>query len=483
MGLPALRRRDGGSPALLDSAGAADLARQLDLLLSSGRPAPTRGPLGFGSGLDLEALDATPATDAEIWFSSTSTVGPGRHARAAALDALAALAGASGEPLPLSLWFNSLRARLADAIGVPRTGVLFAPSMSEGRALARFVAASVLGAPPTGIYAETEENDDPPDARKNQIVVALRDRDGAPRDGLDIDAEALALARAPLAAGAPLLVHALAMSRTGLEGVSRAAASALRRAAPYHVLALLDAGDFRVAPEAIAAAVADGMMALVSGSRFVGGPAHCVALLLPRELAEALEAAPPRPESDIAPSRLDVPAGLRNAFAAGFVANANIGLGLRWSGALAQFESYLAIPAETRSRVLNDFSSRSRAMAARLEFIELESRAEGGGDGARDSVLGLFPLDPRGGRCGRVGAAAIRAGLALPRPGVAGDAVCHIGAAVATANGAALPLSISAPAICDVAGRLARGVAFERAIAPVWRDLGTLFSKWEALAG
>ena len=73
--------------------------------------------------------------------------------------------------------------------------------------------------------------------------------------------------------------------------------------------------------------------------------------------------------------------------------------------------------------------------------------------------------------------------MALPRPEIAGDAISHLGAPVATGGGAVLPLAASAPMVTEIHARMNRGISFDRATAPVWRDLETLFGKWEALFG
>ncbi len=484
MAWTALQGLDGGRSPLPDIVSSADLSAQLDVLLFSGGgtdawpdPATGRTLEGAGPGPD----------DGDIWFSSTTATSAGRHARAAARDALARLSGQTGAPpMPLTLWFNSLRSRIATAVGFPEARVLLAPSPAEARDLARFLATVLLGGKPREIIAAPHECChllEPSDG-STRHVVELRDAEGAPRPPQRIDARALGFARWSLDEGEPVLVHALDISRTGLGGVSRAAARQIRAWAPERALALVDASEFLAAPRDLAADLADGMMVLISGSQFIAGPAHCAALLLPPGLAAALEAATPRFDPDVTLARFDAPVGLRGLFSGGFDALMNVGLGLRWSAALAELERYLAIPAAMRFTILDTFSRRARAMSARRDFIDLEPRPIDDDDPLRASILALFPRDAQGGRVGMIGASAIRAALALPRPDVAGDASCHVGAPVRVGQGfAALPLSACAPMVSTIAERMARGVSFERAMAPVWRDLDTLFGKWEALAG
>jgi hypothetical protein len=479
----ALRRLDLGRSPELEAVPAGDIAAQLEVLLFSGggadvSPSPITGRTPDGCGVG-------PA-DGEIWFSSTTATGASRHARAAAADALARLSGRSGAPpMPLTRWFNSLRERIAVSVGFADASVILAPSPAEARDLARYIATALFGQAPVEIVASPEECSHFAEPLKDHThrVIELRDAEGAPVPPHLVDARALGYARWSIDGNEPLLVHALDLSRSGLGGVSRVAARQIRSWAPRRALALVDASDFRADPRDLAADLADGMMVMISGSQFVAGPAHCAALLLPPAIAEALEAAKPLFDPEISLARFDAPVQLRGLFG-GFDALMNIGLGLRWSAALAEFDRYSAIPRALRFSILDAFARKGRAMAARRDFADLEPRPIDEDDPMRASILTLFPRNPRGGRYGLLGASAIRAGLALPRPGVAGDVICHIGAPVrAGLAAAALPLSASAPMVSDVAARMARGISFERAIAPVWRDLETLFGKWEALAG
>ncbi len=467
MASAALRGLDSRVPALPEFFQIDDVVGQLDVLLFDGE---TR-PLSFAGA------------DAAIWFSSTSAIGPGRYARAAACDALTRLGGTGDYPAPLTAWFNSLRARIARAVGSPEAAVLLAPSAEDARRLARFVATSLLGRAPVDIIPPANESGHGADYSGGAKIVALRDGGGAPMPRELVEGMARARVNSALEAGDCALIHAMDVSGSGLPGVGVAAA---RKIVAHHegrALAVLDACQFRNGHGEIAAALSDGLMVAISGSRFLGGPAHCAALLLPAEMAEALAAAGPHFDLGIAPARLDLPAGLRNVFSESGDALMNIGLGLRWSAALAEFDRYAAVPLGMRAMILEAFARRARAMTARRDFVDLEPRPIDEDDPLRDSVLALFPRDPRGGRAGFLAASAIHAGLALPRPGAAGDTICHIGAPVKAGQSAILTIAASAPMVSDVFARMDRGVSFERAIAPIWRDLGVTFDKWEALAG
>ncbi len=471
-----LQTAEGGALHLSELRTQSDLSAELDLLLCSGggdevwpNASTRRTADGAGVGPD----------DAEIWFSSTTATSPGRYGRAAARMALERLAGVDGAPMPLTIWFNGLRSQIAAAAGAPDAAVLLAPSPREAASLARFIATIHFGSIPAEVtVAETESGL----AVAHSDAMALRDAEGAPLPQAAIDARALTLARTTFEHSGCVLTYALDLSRSGLAGISRAAARRIRDWAPERALTVVDASDWRLAPGALADDLAAGAMAIVSGSRFLAGPAHCAALIVPASLAAQLDDAAPRFDADAAAARFDVPARLRRLFDGGFEALLNVGLGLRWTAALAEYDRYAAIPEPTCGAILDAFSRKARALAARCAFLDLEPRPLDEDDPLRASILTLFPRDARG-RVGWIGANALRAGLALPRPAVAGDAVCHVGAPVRAGGAAALPLSASAPMLADVYARMRAGVSFERAVAPVFRDLKTLFVKWGALAG
>jgi len=465
MAWPALRGLDSRGPALPEFFESGNISSQLDVLLFE-REASHRARAG---------------SDADIWFASTGENAFGRRARAAAAEALGRLTGRQGYPSPLAAWFNSLRSRIAASAGAPEASVLLAPSDDDARGLARFVAATIFGRAPVEIMAPVEELG--ARARADAKILPLRDSDGAPLPADLIDAMAERHARAALEAGASVLLHALDVSSTGLSGASLDWSRALMARADGRAMAVFDASQFRARPGDIAQALRSGIMAIVSGSRFVGGPTHCSALILPAGVAQSLAAAAPRFDPDIAPARLDAPAEFRHAMGDIFDAPMNVGLGLRWTAALTEFDRYRATPRGMREMILDDFGRRARAMAARREVVDVEPRPLDEDEPCRASLIALFPRDPRGGRASFLAASAIHTGLALPRPQSAGDAICHIGAPVRAGQSAILTISASAAMVADVFERLERGISYERAIGPVWRDLATVFDKWEALAG
>ena len=430
-----------------------DLHAQFDLLAAA----------GGGENLRASAPGALlrPAPH-EIWFSSTDAAAPSLHAHSAGLATLARLMALSDSAnLSMSGWFDDLRSRIATTFGAAGTRVLLAPSIASARDLARAVAFAVHGERVNEISAGGAESHDLGETSD----VAIRLADGRAREAREINHEALQAARK---LGAPLLVHVLDHSRTGLAGLTRAGADAIASARP--ALTLIDATAMRTSPDCLRWDLEAGRLVLISGSTFLGGHASSAALLVPACLAERLSHAVPA-DLIAEASAHDLPPEWRDMFCAPDAARFNIGLGLRWSAALAELDRYLNTPEPLRSAILDLFTSKILGQLARFEWID---RIEQGKGGVAPVILGGATL-----------AQAQDLADAMARlSDEPGDAVFHLGAPIELGPDlVALPLSASAPMVNDVAGRIARGVSFERAFAPIQRDIEALFAKMERIWG
>jgi hypothetical protein len=419
-----------------------DLFVQFDLLAATGalvRPAPH-----------------------EIWFSSTDAAAPSLHAHAAGLATLARLMARSESPnLTLSGWFDSLRGRIAATFGPPGTQVFLAPSISSARDLARAIACAIHGGAARELSAGAAESHD----MGETWDVALRLDDGRAREPREINHEALLAARQM---SSPLLLHVLDQSRSGLSGLTRAGADAI--ASERAALTLIDATAMRTAPDCLRWDLEVGRLVLIAGSTFLGGHASSAAVLVPPSLAARMTHAVPSHFTTEA-SAHDMPPEWRDLFCAEGAPRLNIGLGLRWSAALAELDRYLLTPLPLREAILDLFARRMQAQMSRCDWIE---RIEQGKGGVAPLILSGATL---------ADAQRLREALAtlIDCPG---DAVFHLGAPMELgADLVSLPLSASAPMVSDVAGRIAQGVSFERAFAPIQRDIDSLFSKMERVWG
>ena len=430
-----------------------DLYAQFDLLAAA------------GGGEALRASVATtllrPAPH-EIWFSSTDAAAPSLHAHSAGLATLARLMALSDDSnLTLSGWFDGLRSRIATTFGAKGTRVMLAPSIASARNLARAIACAIHGERVNEISAGGDESHDIGATRD----VAIRLADGRAREPREINHEALQAARH---LGSPLLLHVLDHSRTGLAGMTRAGADAI--ASERAALTLIDATSMRTAPECLRWDLEVGRLVLISGSTFLGGHAASAALLVPACLADQLIHAAPA-DLIAEASAHDLPHEWRDMFCAPDAARFNIGLGLRWSAALAELDRLLNTPEPLRSAVLDLFTSKILGQLARYDWID---RIEQGKGGVAPLILGGASMDQ---------AQRLREAMATlgDQPG---DAVFHLGAPIEIGPDLiAMPLSASASMVNDVASRIARGVSFERAFAPIQRDIEAMFAKMERIWG
>jgi hypothetical protein len=464
---------------------ASPLASQLRLLIASG--GDERLWLDPASRRNRYGVPAAPAPD-ELWFSSSTACAISPRGWGAAATALERLTGPRATPI--NAWFDDLRARLLALYGAPGAEAILCASGTEAElvtlTLARGLAESSRCGPIVNIVvapAETGSGIPMAAAARHFLgraslggavgkgeqlsgwtagdvsvaTIEIREADGRPRAAAAVDREAaLAVARAT-DAGAFAILHVLDASKTGRQGVSRAAAVDILARHQGCVLVVVDACQLRCEAEAIRADLAAGLTVMVTGSKFAGGPAFCGALLVPAELVGALADA--RPDaSPLAPysAALDWPAALAGRFRAPLPQPANLGLALRWAAALAEIETFEAIDPSVRRALVAAFD---RSVRERI---------------AADPNLSL--LDAEGGAPGLI--AAVHADGSDPRPVYEalqrGDAgrPCHLGQPVAAGERVALRVCASMPMIA---------AASDGGLAALDADLDETFAAWRWL--
>jgi hypothetical protein len=478
------------------------LSLQLELMLASGGdervwPDPATGRNRYGTPVG-------PAAH-EIWFSSSTASAPSLAAYRAAAEVLAALTGTPG--LPVHEWFDAIRARILRSFGIPGAAAILTASGTEAELMTLAVARALLKGPLTNLLiAPHETGSGVPQAAAGRhflgsaphldvverglpvdatlaadvelLTVSLRDADGRRRSGGAVDSEVLALAAARHDS---LLLHMLDTSKTGLSGPSPTVVREIRDTAPDKVLVAVDACQLRCTAAEIKAYLQNGFMVLLTGSKFLGGAPFCGCLLLPPAIADALAEAPPASAGLAAYSAcLDVPLRLRDWFAHGFGGLANIGLGLRWTTALAELDRFEAHDESLRNQILTAFIDEVRSRADAVDWLRAEPPYSEN-DPNRGGIITLVMGGSERGATAMRRAAILHTRLREPYPELAGDAICHIGQPVAIGEKAALRICASAPLINGVAERLSAGLPFQTAFAPVTRDLDTLFQKWATI--
>ncbi len=191
--------------------------------------------------------------------------------------------------------------------------------------------------------------------------VAIREADGRPRNAADIDADVEQLVDGAAAAGRPVLLTLVDVSKTGIIAPSLVCAVALQRRWPGQVEVLIDGCQFRLARATVSHYLAHGFLVAVTGSKFLTGPAFSGALLVSRGAGARMRdrqlPAPLRAFS----ARADWPRGW--AAAADLRDTANPGLLLRWEAAVEELRAFSAVPEAAVARFLTRFAT---AAAERL---------------------------------------------------------------------------------------------------------------------
>ncbi len=478
------------TPALCEATRARD-AGLAAALLSGGDERLVADPV---SGRNRYGLTARPAPDETFFSSSTASTITPRGWRAAATAWRRLHCHDPRERQCFPAWFDDIRRRVAAFAGAGEAiltasgtdAELAALAIADDAAAARPITNIVVGPGETGrgvplaaggLHFQSS-------ARHRRLAgwedrdirverVEIRGPGGFPRSASEVDAEVLVKAEAALAQGRAVIAHLLEVSKTGLSGFSRAAASKLREGAPGRVFVLADCCQMRGSPSRIGELLDRGFLVAVTGSKFFCGPPFCGAVLFPDFLRARLKNFR-LPEGVAAQTaRYDWPACLRGG-SEGFACHANIGLGLRWEAALAEMATFAAVPPALAEKIARNFRALAieRAGQAGLRLLD---EASGGSDWARTILPIAAP---------RSAEQAAELQRALRRPaGAWGEAarVFHVGQAVAIGPDQALRVCLGAPTVSDIAALCGSGVPFERALAPLAADLSALFAKWTFL--
>ncbi|MBI3783804.1 MAG: hypothetical protein HY270_10405 [Deltaproteobacteria bacterium] len=185
------------------------------------------------------------------------------------------------------------------------------------------------------------------------IRIPIRGSDGAALSDHDLkqsirDATADAVQRADR-----VILHLVDNSKTGVIAPDFDFALALREAVGSKLTVLVDACQFRLERDNLRRYLAHGFWVLITGSKFFTGPPFGGALLIPN--FNAAGGGQPFP-SGFANyfTRSEVPAGLRNR-AGALSPVLNLGLLLRWTGAIAEMNAFYTVPSERRTEILQTF--------------------------------------------------------------------------------------------------------------------------------
>jgi hypothetical protein len=487
------------------------LELRLRLLLSSGGderiwPDPLTGRSRQGTTI-------APAPD-EAWFSSsTASTITEQGYRAALADLQSLLRRGVRTSVQVQDWLRDLRAELLALYGRAGAEAVLAASGTDAELIALAIAERLLARPITNIVvAPSETGSGVPKAAAGLHFLAtsclggpvtigqrlngwggadidvecvdIRTPDGAPRDPGAVDLDVACHAERALARGRGVLLHVLDTSKTGLAGPSREAAAKIAALAPERVHVLVDACQLRCPADRLRSDLDRGFMVLITGSKFAGGPPLSGALLLPEAVATGLRSAPLPPEglADYS-ARLDWPEHLQTTFAREMTTTANLGVGLRWTAAVAELRRFAIVDRRLQERFLDRFEREVRLRAGTTPRVALLRDSEHR-VATNPSIVPLAVRRAGGGFMSASEAAKVQVALrtAIANAGMQGAAarlrrIMHVGQPVQLGPRAVLRVCASAPQINSVAAQVAQGAAFDDAFAPISRDLQALFAK------
>ena len=240
------------------------------------------------------------------------------------------------------------------------------------------------------------------------VALAARAADGSLRAPAAIDADCAASVAAAAGAGRRVLLVLTDVSKTGLILPGIDTALAQKRKYPAQVEVLVDACQFRMAPATLRAYLAQDCMVALTGSKFVGGPTFCGALLVPPACAARYAGATLNAGVDSYSNASDWPSDWGAGHS--LPATGNFGLLLRWAAAMAELRPFLALPASRSAAFARRFGQVVRTRLSQdacfeaLPVAPLSRQALGPGlAGGWDSEQSIFPFlihapDQAGGR-------------------------------------------------------------------------------------
>lgn len=470
------------------------------LLLASG--GDKRIWLDGATGRNRYGTFTRPAKD-EISFSSSTASSPSALAFAAASDALSRLVDPTApDSVTVDEWFNQTHRSVSEALGCAGTHTILTSSGTDAELLGLGIISALSSRPLTNVFVAPDEtgNGVPQAAagrhfsdvtalgvavrpgaeiaglaadRIEVCAGAIRDDEGRPRAQTDIDDDMIASVERELKKGRDVIIHVLDTSKTGLTGVTRAAAKFAANLAPGRVRVMVDACQLRGSIGDLRDDVANGFIVLVTASKFFAAPPFAGAILLPDDVVTELRGATfPVGLLDYTAAQDWCPS-LRDEVKIDFTTEMNIGLSLRWQAGLANLRGYNAVSTKISDEVRERFvdAVRMRAGRARGFFIHEDD------DGQHLTSRAIVSLSVDAEE--QVGLA--QAKMVQARLRAAPGPVCHVGQPVKLAKRAVLRIALSAPHIIAVAERLLRGQPTSQAMAPITTELDILLDKWERL--
>lgn len=202
------------------------------------------------------------------------------------------------------------------------------------------------------------------------VDVDVRDATGRPRRAFDVEAEIEAHLELAVDEGARVLVHVLDGSKTGLQQPTLEWVRHWRAAQPDRLRVVVDGAQARIPRWRVRAYLDAGASVSLTGSKSLGGPPFCGALLLDDGLltdAASLTCLPRGFGAFL--SCMELPPAM--AQLGEDLPTANYGLAARWHAALSEWELLLETPSHLRDAVATTLIDQLRASLANTPGIRV----------------------------------------------------------------------------------------------------------------
>lgn len=202
--------------------------------------------------------------------------------------------------------------------------------------------------------------------------VSIRDQSGDTHENSDMDQEVTALVHKEIAQGRHVLLHMVAHSKTGIHAPTIHNVNLLKKQYDTSQLSVIvDAAQGRFSRTGMRHLVADNSMAIITGSKFFGGPGFCGAVVIPECYIELLKNETTLPKgfdkffcADMFPTDWDGPRKASNQ-------QTNLGVLLRWRASLAEIIRYYHTPSQLRYEVMYWFRKLAPKALDKSKYITL----------------------------------------------------------------------------------------------------------------
>jgi hypothetical protein len=198
------------------------------------------------------------------------------------------------------------------------------------------------------------------------VSVALRDSNGKARSIEAIDADFETLASQAAQAGRRVLLIVIDGSKTGTIAPSTGCALKLQQQFAGRIDVMVDACQFRIAPNTLRAYLQRNFMVAMTGSKFISGPTFSGALLIPPLCARRMRKNPIPHALRAYSSRADWPHDWDAASSLDQIAN--FGLLLRWEAALSEIRAFRTL---SEDQVISFLTSFNTAVQTKLNSSSL----------------------------------------------------------------------------------------------------------------